>query len=104
MLANGDIHRLCAENEIFLNARDRFLSDLAGHVLEKEASEPASSNVCDGAITVFLDRPERRYLKVDVSLLPVAEKAYLLLLLTDITQVKEVELLKGQIIPPSPTS
>ena len=99
MLANGDIHRLCAENEIFLNARDRFLSDLAGHVLEKEASEPAFEQWLQmGAITVFLDRPERRYLKVDVSLLPVAEKAYSLFLLTDITQVKEVELLKGQIV------
>ncbi|SEM63474.1 His Kinase A (phospho-acceptor) domain-containing protein [Syntrophus gentianae] len=99
ILANRDIHRLCAENAVSLDDRDRFIADLANHVLEKDVGSPAFEQWLQmAAITVSLSRPEMRYLKVDLSLLSVAEKMYSLFILSDITKVKEVELLKGQIV------
>lgn len=50
------------------------------------------------SITVFLSKPETRYLKVNLSLLPVGEKKYTLFILSDITKIKELEILKGQIV------
>jgi len=99
IIANRDIHQLCEANEIFLDHRDRFLADLAPHVLEKGANGQAFERWLQmKAITVSLDRPETRYLKVDLSLLSVAEKNYSLLILSNITKIKEVEILKGQIV------
>jgi len=99
ILANRDIHQLCAANAIFPDNRDHFLAGLATHVLEKEASDPAFERWLQmTAITVSLNRPAARYLKVNLSLLSVGEKTYSLFILSDITQIKELELLKGQIV------
>jgi len=99
VLANRDIQQLCTANAISPDSRDRFLTGLGTHVLEKEASPPAFERWLQmSTITVSLSRPETRYLKVDLSLLSVAEKTYSLFILSDITQLKKLELLKSQIV------
>ena len=98
-VANRDVHHLCTANAIFLDSRDRFIAELAPHVMEKRKDGPTFERWLQmTSITVSLGKPEKRYLKVDLSLLSVGEKKYALFILSDITKIKEVEILKGQIV------
>jgi signal transduction histidine kinase/CHASE2 domain-containing sensor protein len=98
-MANRDIHHLCTANAIPLDSLDRFISGLALHVMEKGTNDAAFEQWLQmTSITAFLARPEKQYLKVDLSLLPVGNKKYALFILSDITKIKEVEILKGQIV------
>lgn len=99
IVANPDIYRLCTANEIFPGNRDRFIAELTPHVLERKAVNPAFDHWLKApSITVSLSRPETRYLMVDLSLLSVEEKKYSLFILSDITKIKELEILKSQIV------
>jgi signal transduction histidine kinase len=99
IIANRDVHNLCTANAISLDNRNIFVAELAPHVLEKGDYRPALERwLQTPSITVFLNKPETCYLKVDISLLSVAEKNYTLFILSDITKIKEVEILKGQIV------
>jgi len=98
-IANRDIIRLCEANAIPPDSRDRFIAELAPHVMEKGKGDPTLEGWRQmKSITILLNKPEKRYLKVDLSLLSVADKEYVLFILSDITKVKEVEILKGQIV------
>lgn len=98
-IANRDIHDLCMANAILLEDRDRFIAGLAPYIMEKGKGDPAMENWLQMAsITVSLNKPEKRYLKVDLSFLSVGEKKYALFILSDITKIKEVEILKSQIV------
>jgi signal transduction histidine kinase len=99
IIANKDVHQLCSANTISLECRDRFIEDLAHHVLEKGGDVPTMDQWLQMAsVTVSLAKPAARYLKVDFSLLSVGERKYALFILADITKIKEVEILKGQIV------
>lgn len=99
VIANRDVYQLCKTNAISLDSRDRFIEELAPYIMEKGDDGPTLEQWLQKAsITVSLSKPETRYLKVDLSILPVGEKKYALFILSDITKIKEVEILKGQIV------
>jgi len=99
VIANRDVHDLCQYNNIDLDGRDRFMAELTPFIMEK-GNEDASFEqwLQKTPVTISLTKPDRRYLKMDVSILPVGEKGYSLFILTNITKIKEVEILKGQIV------
>ena len=99
IIANRDVRQLCKDNAISLDCRDRFIEELAPHIMEKGGNGPTLERWLQKAsITASLSKPETRYLKVDLSILPVGEKKYALFILSDITKIKEVEILKSQIV------
>lgn len=48
--------------------------------------------------TFVFSAPDGKYLKMDSSLIPFNDQQYLLCVFTDVTKLKELELLKGQIV------
>ncbi|MBA4397029.1 MAG: hypothetical protein C0394_06575 [Syntrophus sp. (in: bacteria)] len=99
VIANRDVRALCQANAIDLGGRDRFMEGLTPCIMEKgKEGAPFDEWLEKTSITVSLTKPDRRYLKMDVSILPVGEKQYSLIILTNITKIKEVEILKGQIV------
>lgn len=101
VMASGDVRQICEAQAISLEDRDRFAAGLASLVMEKEMDKGNGAFLSwldRKAATVFLERPDKRFLKVDVSLLPVGQEGYSLFILSDVTKLKEVEILKGQIV------
>ena len=100
VIANGDVRDLCAANGVVLDkGRERFMEGLGGFFMESPDAEPAFEAWRERSpLTVSFPRPGQRYLKADISVLPVREMAYSLFILTDVTKIKEVELLKGQMV------
>ncbi|OPY86916.1 MAG: Alkaline phosphatase synthesis sensor protein PhoR [Syntrophaceae bacterium PtaU1.Bin231] len=99
VISNRDVRDLSRANAIALDDRDRFLEGLAPLVMEKGlAGVPFQEWLQRSPVTVSLTQPEKRYLKADISLLPVGDRPFSLFILTDITKLKEVEILKGQIV------
>jgi signal transduction histidine kinase len=98
-IANRDIQVLCTVNAISLDSRDRFIEGLAPYVMEKGMDASTFEQWLEKtSITVSLTKPDRRYLKADLSFLAVGDMKYALFILSDITKIKEVEILKGQIV------
>lgn len=99
VIANRDVHDLCRDNAIALAGRDLFMGGLTPFIMEKgNEGAPFEQWLQRTPMTVALTKPHKQYLKVDVSILPVGEKRYSLFILTNITKLKEVEILKGQIV------
>jgi len=98
-IANRDVHHFSGANGISLDSRDRFIEGLAPYVMEKGDGDATLLQWLERAsMTVCLMKPDKRYFKVDILHLPVGEKEYSLFILSDITKLKEVEILKGQIV------
>ena len=99
VIANRDIRQLCASNGIPLDIRERFVAELPHYILEKGTDDILlEERFQTASVTISVNKPEKRYLKVDLSSLTVADKQYALFILADITKIKEVEILKGQIV------
>ena len=99
VIANRDVHDFCQANTIALDGRDRFMEGLTPFIMEKgNEGAPFEQWLQRTPLTVSLTKPDKQYLKVDISILPVGEKQYSLFILTNITKIKEVEILKGQIV------
>ena len=99
VIASRDVHDFCRANAISLDGRDRFMEGLTPFIMEK-GNEVALFDewLQRTPMTVSLTKPDKQYLKVGISTLPVGEKQYSLFILTNITKLKEVEILKGQIV------
>jgi signal transduction histidine kinase/CHASE2 domain-containing sensor protein len=99
VIANKDVHDFCQASTIALDGRDRFMEGLTPFIMEKRNEvAPFDEWLQRTPMTVSLTKPDKQYLKVDISILPVGEKQYSLFILTNITKLKEVEILKGQIV------
>jgi len=99
VMASRDVRRICDVNAVPLDGRDRFAAGLSPFVLEKGGEgQPFERWLAMPSVTVSLAKPEKRFLKLDVSRLPIGETDYALFILSDITKIKEVEILKGQIV------
>ncbi len=99
VMASTDVRRICGENGVSLESRDRFAAGLSPFVLEKAGEGPPFERwLAMPSVTVSLERPDKRFLKLDVSRLPIGKTDYALFILSDITKIKEVEILKGQIV------
>ncbi len=99
VIANRDVHHFSSANGISLDSRNHFMEGLAPHIMEKADGGVTFLQWLERAsMTVYLMKPVKRYLKVNILRLPVGEKEYSLFILTDITKLKEVEILKSHIV------
>jgi signal transduction histidine kinase len=99
VIANRDVQDFCQANTIVLDDRDCFMEGLSPFIMEKGNEDaPFEQWLQRTPLTVSLTKPDKQYLKMDTSILPVGEKQYSLFILTNITKIKQVEILKGQIV------
>jgi signal transduction histidine kinase len=99
VIANRDVHDFCQANTISLESRERFMAGLFPFVMEKGYEGTSFEEWLQKTpMTVSVTKPDKQYLKLDTSVLPVREKHYSLFIMTNITKLKEVEILKGQIV------
>lgn len=102
ILINNLAQTLFKENGVETGSADTFMASLASSVMESVKPEDAFARVYgeqEGlSFTLFFEKPVKKYYKVDASSFAVNERIYLLVMLSDVTKIKELEILKGQII------
>jgi signal transduction histidine kinase/CHASE2 domain-containing sensor protein len=102
IFANSQASLVSQANLINIEKADEFIKGLSPYIIEKIGLDDifTALNTAGGIVTftVSLPRPKKRFFKADASYLSVAEKRYLLINLIDITKIKEMEILKGQIV------
>jgi signal transduction histidine kinase/CHASE2 domain-containing sensor protein len=102
IFANSQATLVSQANSIDIDQAAEFIKGLSPHIIEKIGLDDifTALNTAGGIVTftVSLPRPEKRFFKADASYLSVAENRYLLINLIDITKIKEMEILKGQIV------
>ncbi len=81
---------------------DHFYQDLFPYIVKDDTiKDPKSGNAGFGSnisSTLFFSAPEKKYLKMDTSLISFNEGQYLLCIFTDVTKIKELEIMKGRIV------
>lgn len=78
-----------------------FVSTLSPYITEETARDMLKTpDACEDAMTftLSLTTPQKLFFKADMSRLSFNGAKYLLFVLTDITKLKEMEILKGQIV------
>ncbi|MCX7965799.1 MAG: CHASE2 domain-containing protein, partial [Syntrophorhabdaceae bacterium] len=80
---------------------DGFLYKIVDHLMEKTDYETIKRTIFEEnrvTYTLAINGKKKRFYKIDFSSFDVNDVSYILLLITDITRVKELELLKSHII------
>jgi len=81
---------------------DNFIHGISPFVMEDEGIEDKIRSMeksrDDITFTLSITEPEKSFLKMDISTLTLEGSTYLFFVFTDITRIKELELLKGQIV------
>jgi signal transduction histidine kinase len=102
MLINDLAQGLLRENNIEMASSEIFVKSLAGFMMDKMDPEvvlEGLSSAKDGlSFTVSLERPSKTFYKVDASCFEIDDGSYRLFILSDVTRIKELEMLKGHII------
>ncbi|MBA4395131.1 MAG: hypothetical protein C0407_16395, partial [Desulfobacca sp.] len=102
VLANNLAHRLCRENSLDLSTLDAFQQGVESRLIDKGEPDRLPEQMADqdqpATFTVFLPLPEKKYFKVFTSSLVVAGDRYPLFIFSDITKIKELEMLKGHVV------
>ncbi len=100
MLVNSLAQALFKDNNVETKDVESFLNSLAPYALESIKHEEIMSKLYEEGLsfTVSLEKPFKTFYKADATPFSVNEISYLLVLLSDVTKIKELELLKGHII------
>lgn len=102
MLINNLAEGLLKENEIETNSMQTLIESLSGAAIEKinaqDMIERLSSEKDGISFTVSFEKPAKKFYKVDASCFSINERKYTLFILSDVTRIKELEILKGHII------
>lgn len=102
LIANNKVKNTFEPCKVKMNNLKKFVQTVSPYVLENIDLEEKIQLMFqeDAAITltISLENPEKLYLKVDASQIPFNDKKYVLFVFADITKIKEIELLKGQIV------
>ena len=102
MLINNLAQILFKENWVETGSADEFVTSLTPSIMENIKPEDVLAGLYnekkDVYFTISLEKPAKKFFKVDVSSFAVDERTYLLIMLSDITKIKELEILKGHII------
>jgi len=81
---------------------ENFIQGISPFVMEDEGIEDKIRSMeksrDDITFTLSITEPKKSFLKMDISALTFAGSTYLFVVFTDITRIKELELLKGQIV------
>jgi len=102
VLANNFGAMLCKENAVDIRSVDTFMKDIANFVLDKVDVENIPERLYSGehhvTFNVSLPSPERKFFKLNASPLTIQGESYPLFVLSDITTVKELEMLKSHMV------
>jgi len=102
MLINDLAQGLLRENDIETVTSDTFMRSLAGFMIDKidpdDVLEKLSPTNDGLSFTVSFERPSKKFYKVDASCFVIDGGSYRLFILSDVTRIKELEILKGHII------
>ncbi|MCX5816498.1 MAG: CHASE2 domain-containing protein [Proteobacteria bacterium] len=102
ILINNLAQTLFKENGVEAGSADIFVTSLAPAVMENIEPEDVPGRLYnekeDVSFTISLEKPAKKFFKVDASSFAVNERTYLLIMLSDVTKIKELEILKGHII------
>jgi CHASE2 domain-containing sensor protein len=102
LLKNNLSAMLCEKNGVRTGSVDTFIKDLASFVLDKIDVGDVPDRLYAGehhvTFNVSLPSPGKKYFKVDASPLGIRGGRYPLFVLSDITTVKELELLKSHVV------
>lgn len=102
IMINELARNMLQENSIDTYSVDALIKSFEPLIIEKIKPEDILSRVYSeqftASFTISLAKKRQSYFKVDVSSFSVDDRRYLLVLLSDITKIKELEILKGHII------
>ncbi|MCX5813315.1 MAG: CHASE2 domain-containing protein [Proteobacteria bacterium] len=102
VLANNLAIALYKENSLDMSSIDAMTKGMAPFILDKPDIDSFLERLYSGdnriTFNVFIPLPEKRYFKVDASLLSIEEKKYTLFIFSDITKIKELEIFKGHVV------
>lgn len=102
VLVNNFGAMLCKVNAVDIESVDTFMKDIANFVLDKVDVKNVPERLYSGehrvTFNVSLPSPEKKFFKVDASPLAIQDKRYPLFVFSDITTVKELEMLKSHVV------
>ena len=102
VLANNLSAVLCEENFVDIRTVDTFLKNLASLVLDKVDIGDIAERLYSGehrvTFNVSFPAPKKKFFKLDASPLTIQDKRYPLFVFSDITTLKELEILKSHVV------
>jgi signal transduction histidine kinase len=102
IILNEHARTFCEANSIPAETAERFARGIAPYSMEERDIGNALASIRDGSagmsFILALPLPAKKFYKVDASPLQAGNDRYLLVVLSDITRLKELEILKGQMI------
>jgi signal transduction histidine kinase/CHASE2 domain-containing sensor protein len=102
LLTNDLAGSLCKENSIDMSSIDTLMKGMDSFILDKFDTGNTVEQLYSGnnhiTFNVSFPLKTKRYFKVDASSLLIDEKRYPLLVFSDITKVKELEIFKGHVV------
>jgi signal transduction histidine kinase len=102
ILANEVAQRLSRANGLDLSTLDTFWQGVLGFIVDKKEMDPFPEKIDAETLpftfTLSFPLPEKKFFKVLTSSLTVEGKKYPLFILSDISKIKELELLKGHVV------
>ncbi len=102
VLTNNLAGRLCRDNSLDTTTIDGLLKGLAGFIADKIDIGSAMEKLYLGdyyvTFSVSFPLPKKKFFKVDISSLTIEEKIYPLFVFSDITPIKELEILKNHLV------
>lgn len=102
ILANHLARVLGRENALPISTLDPFMEGLIPFIADRSDLDRTRARIFakeyDLSFTVALPLPERKFFKLDGSSLTVAGQPYPLVVLADITKIKELEILKDHLV------
>jgi signal transduction histidine kinase/CHASE2 domain-containing sensor protein len=102
VLSNNLASSLCKENSLDMSSIDTLMRDMEPFILDKFDIKSSLEQLYSGnnyiTFNISFPSPMKIYFKVDASSLSIDDKKYPLLVFSDITQVKELEIFKGHVV------
>ncbi len=102
IILNEHARMFCEDNSVPAETAELFARGIAPYSMEEGDISKALSSAREGAadmsFILSLPLPAKKFYKVDASPLQAGNDRYLLVVLSDITKLKELEILKGQMI------
>lgn len=102
VLANNLAGTLCKENSLDMASIDAFMKGMPNFMVDKIDADSTLEKLYSGdhhvTFSVSFLSPEKTFFKVDASSLTIQGKRYPLFVFSDITTIKELEILKGHVV------
>lgn len=84
-----------------LPAKERFIAEILPLALDPDAPDrlySSAGGAGSGSVTLALTKPRRLFLKMDAAIIAVGSTQYTVFVLTDISEIKELELRRADVV------